>query len=107
MKPIPILVLELISLLSVVPLLAAEPIAEKKPATDPLANIAKVYSENREKLRAFTCRFKVTGGPAATTADGLAGKFVPTSIQNGLWIVSGGDVRYELLCKRGRHSRRA
>lgn len=101
MKPIPILVFGLISLLSVAPLLAAEPAIEKKPATDPLANIAKIYSENREKLRAFTCRFKVTEGLAASAADGLAGKFVPTSIQDGLWIVSGGDVRYELHCLKG------
>ena len=70
-----------------------------------LENIAKVYSENREKLRSFTCRFKVTEGMAANEADGLAGKFPPKSVQNGLWIVRDGDVRYELRCVKGELTR--
>jgi hypothetical protein len=70
-----------------------------------LENIAKVYSENREKLRSFTCRFKVTAGMAASATEGLAEKFPPKSIQNGLWIVRDGDVRYELRCAKGELTR--
>ena len=43
--------------------------------------IEKTLSENREKLRAFTCRFTVTEGMAASAADALAGKIVVSEEQ--------------------------
>lgn len=76
-------------------------IAIAETEAESLEVIAHVYADNREKLQSFTCRFKVTEGIAPSAADALAEKFDPISVQDGLWIVDRGDVRYELTCVKG------
>lgn len=87
-----------------VPLLLPQ-LAIAETEAESLELIAQVYADNREKLQSFTCRFKVTEGIAPTAEAGLAGKFEPVSVQDGLWIVDRGDVRYELKCVIGGLSR--
>lgn len=65
-----------------------------------LNSIEQIYSRNRGLFKAFTCKFRVVEGRAENIEDALNGRLDDAVRWAGLWIVDGGDARYELRCER-------
>lgn len=61
--------------------------------------LAEGYARNREAFPFIDCRFDWMRAKAPTVDDALKGKFIGDSlVRHGHWLVSGPNVRYEVLC---------
>lgn len=60
------------------------------------------YLENRESFRSFSCRFRLSTGATPSVEAAIAGRIDDPVVQDGLWIVKGQKVRYELTCRERR-----
>jgi len=58
----------------------------------------QAYLHNREGFARFTCRFETTFGKARSWEDALARRLENPCTFDGLWVVDGDKVRFELLC---------
>jgi len=59
--------------------------------------VGEGYRENRELFNTLTCRFRVRLGIAASLEEALQGTFETNVDAEGLWIVDGRKVRFEII----------
>lgn len=65
---------------------------------DAIGVMAEGYLSNREAFQSIRCRFGLIRAKAASVEEALEGKFTEPIHYQGLWLVDGQRVRYELMC---------
>lgn len=82
-------------------LAGAADVEAKQPSpaqqTDLLKVAAHAYLHNRAGFQRFTCRFQMTVGKARSLEDARAARLHRSCTADGLWVVDGDRVRFELL----------
>jgi hypothetical protein len=84
-------------------LLIATPYTNQLSASEPndsnsVVSVADGYQHNRDRFRAFSCRFEVIAGQANSVADAEKGELQDTVTAQGLWLVHGDRIRFDLIC---------
>src|SRR5947209_1120567 len=77
-------------------LFADESLRDQK--NDTLKAVAEGYLSNREAFVALDCRFRIRAGEARTLDDARRGALIESVTADGLWIVNGSKVRFEIRC---------
>jgi hypothetical protein len=66
-----------------------------------IESIAQVFAANRDQLEKFSCQFQVVNGVADAPASAWREDIAIRRVEEGVFAVNAGDLRYELECVIG------
>lgn len=65
---------------------------------DAIGFAAEGYLDNREAFPFLRCRYTVVNGMASSIDDAVEGKLAKRVVREGVWVVDGDRMKYELVC---------